>query len=80
MRTLIFPCLLSLEPLQCRFPEALRMISVSLSISEIASDDPLYALKVRAAFKHKTKVWSLASSSARNTNVKPFNSDLVSAE
>ncbi|XP_073079939.1 adhesion G-protein coupled receptor D1 isoform X4 [Manis javanica] len=33
--------------------------------------------EVRAAFKHKTKVWSLASSSARNTNVKPFNSDLM---
>lgn len=34
--------------------------------------------KVRAAFKHKTKVWSLTSSSTRNINVKPFNSDIVS--
>ncbi|OCU01960.1 hypothetical protein XELAEV_180077396mg, partial [Xenopus laevis] len=31
---------------------------------------------VRAAFKHKTKVWSLTSSSIRNINVKPFNSDI----
>lgn len=37
------------------------------------------SLKVRAAFKHKTKVWSLTSSSIRNINVKPFNSDIVSA-
>lgn len=36
-------------------------------------------LQVRAAFKHKTKVWSLTSSSIRNINVKPFNSDIVSA-
>uniref|UniRef100_A0A8C6Q1P7 Adhesion G protein-coupled receptor D1 n=1 Tax=Nothobranchius furzeri TaxID=105023 RepID=A0A8C6Q1P7_NOTFU len=35
--------------------------------------------EVRAAFKHKTKVWSLTSSSIRNINVKPFNSDIVSA-
>uniref|UniRef100_A0A8C3LMK0 Adhesion G-protein coupled receptor D1 n=1 Tax=Chrysolophus pictus TaxID=9089 RepID=A0A8C3LMK0_CHRPC len=34
--------------------------------------------KVRAAFKHKTKVWSLTSSSTRNINVKPFNSDIMS--
>uniref|UniRef100_A0A8V0ZRP0 Adhesion G-protein coupled receptor D1 n=1 Tax=Gallus gallus TaxID=9031 RepID=A0A8V0ZRP0_CHICK len=34
--------------------------------------------EVRAAFKHKTKVWSLTSSSARNINVKPFNSDIMS--
>uniref|UniRef100_A0A8B9K459 Adhesion G protein-coupled receptor D1 n=1 Tax=Astyanax mexicanus TaxID=7994 RepID=A0A8B9K459_ASTMX len=33
--------------------------------------------EVRAAFKHKTKVWSLTSSSIRNINVKPFNSDIV---
>nr|XP_012433389.4 adhesion G-protein coupled receptor D1 isoform X2 [Taeniopygia guttata] len=33
--------------------------------------------EVRAAFKHKTKVWSLTSSSARNINVKPFNSDIM---
>ncbi|XP_047417534.1 adhesion G-protein coupled receptor D1 isoform X2 [Sciurus carolinensis] len=31
--------------------------------------------EVRAAFKHKTKVWSLASSSARST--KPLSSDLI---
>lgn len=35
-------------------------------------------LQVRAAFKHKTKVWTLTSSSIRNINVKPFNSDIVS--
>ncbi|NXR38628.1 AGRD1 protein, partial [Zosterops hypoxanthus] len=34
--------------------------------------------EVRAAFKHKTKVWSLTSSSTRNINAKPFNSDIVS--
>uniref|UniRef100_A0A8C9UEG0 Adhesion G protein-coupled receptor D1 n=1 Tax=Serinus canaria TaxID=9135 RepID=A0A8C9UEG0_SERCA len=34
--------------------------------------------EVRAAFKHKTKVWSLTSSSTRNINVKPFNSDIMS--
>ncbi|XP_037113721.1 adhesion G-protein coupled receptor D1 isoform X4 [Syngnathus acus] len=33
--------------------------------------------EVRAAFKHKTKVWSLTSSSMRNVNVKPFNSDIM---
>uniref|UniRef100_A0A3Q2Y1M5 Adhesion G protein-coupled receptor D1 n=1 Tax=Hippocampus comes TaxID=109280 RepID=A0A3Q2Y1M5_HIPCM len=33
--------------------------------------------EVRAAFKHKTKVWSLTSSSMRNINVKPFNSDIM---
>ncbi|XP_067862295.1 adhesion G-protein coupled receptor D1 isoform X2 [Heptranchias perlo] len=33
--------------------------------------------EVRAAFKHKTKVWSLNSSSMRNINVKPFNSDIM---
>ncbi|XP_075710559.1 adhesion G-protein coupled receptor D1 [Rhinoderma darwinii] len=33
--------------------------------------------EVRAAFKHKTKVWSLTSSSIRNINVKPFNSDVL---
>uniref|UniRef100_A0A8C0HD99 Adhesion G-protein coupled receptor D1 n=1 Tax=Chelonoidis abingdonii TaxID=106734 RepID=A0A8C0HD99_CHEAB len=33
--------------------------------------------EVRAAFKHKTKVWSLTSSSIRNINVKPFNSDIM---
>ncbi|KAL6049708.1 hypothetical protein STEG23_021221, partial [Scotinomys teguina] len=32
--------------------------------------------EVRAAFKHKTKVWSLTSSSARTTNTKPFSSDI----
>lgn len=35
--------------------------------------------KVRAAFKHKTKVWTLTSSSSRHPNVKPFSSDVVSA-
>ncbi|TSO88066.1 Adhesion G-protein coupled receptor D1 [Bagarius yarrelli] len=35
------------------------------------------SLQVRAAFKHKTKVWSLTSSSIRNINVKPFNSDIM---
>ncbi|NWX66845.1 AGRD1 protein, partial [Promerops cafer] len=33
--------------------------------------------EVRAAFKHKTKVWSLTSSSTRNIHVKPFNSDIM---
>ncbi|KAI5094699.1 adhesion G-protein coupled receptor D1, partial [Silurus meridionalis] len=33
--------------------------------------------EVRAAFKHKTKVWSLTSSSMRNVNAKPFNSDIM---
>ncbi|XP_072443776.1 adhesion G-protein coupled receptor D1 isoform X3 [Chiloscyllium punctatum] len=33
--------------------------------------------EVRAALKHKTKVWSLNSSSMRNVNVKPFNSDIM---
>ncbi|TRY58665.1 hypothetical protein DNTS_028446 [Danionella cerebrum] len=33
--------------------------------------------EVRAAFKHKTKVWTLTSSSIRNINVKPFNSDIM---
>ncbi|KAM6954462.1 adhesion G-protein coupled receptor D1 [Aplochiton taeniatus] len=33
--------------------------------------------EVRAAFKHKTKVWSLTSSSIRNINVRPFNSDIM---
>nr|XP_015221485.1 PREDICTED: adhesion G-protein coupled receptor D1 isoform X2 [Lepisosteus oculatus] len=33
--------------------------------------------EIRAAFKHKTKVWSLTSSSIRNINVKPFNSDIM---
>nr|XP_057926924.1 adhesion G-protein coupled receptor D1 isoform X3 [Doryrhamphus excisus] len=33
--------------------------------------------EVRAAFKHKTKVWTLTSSSMRNINVKPFNSDIM---
>ncbi|NXO27481.1 AGRD1 protein, partial [Cisticola juncidis] len=33
--------------------------------------------EVLAAFKHKTKVWSLTSSSTRNINVKPFNSDIM---
>ncbi|MGH0140739.1 UNVERIFIED_CONTAM: hypothetical protein FKN15_072250 [Acipenser sinensis] len=33
--------------------------------------------EVRAAFKHKTKVWSLTSSSIRNINVKPSNSDIM---
>uniref|UniRef100_A0A8B9NP53 G-protein coupled receptors family 2 profile 2 domain-containing protein n=1 Tax=Accipiter nisus TaxID=211598 RepID=A0A8B9NP53_9AVES len=36
-----------------------------------------FSPKVRAAFKHKTKVWSLTSSSTRNINVKPFNSDIM---
>uniref|UniRef100_A0A8B9FCN0 Adhesion G-protein coupled receptor D1 n=1 Tax=Amazona collaria TaxID=241587 RepID=A0A8B9FCN0_9PSIT len=36
-----------------------------------------FSRKVRAAFKHKTKVWSLTSSSTRNINVKPFNSDIM---
>uniref|UniRef100_A0A8D1RM29 Adhesion G protein-coupled receptor D1 n=1 Tax=Sus scrofa TaxID=9823 RepID=A0A8D1RM29_PIG len=35
--------------------------------------------EVRAAFKHKTKVWSLTSSSTRQANMKPFSSDIVSA-
>ena len=38
----------------------------------------LLPLKVRAAFKHKTKVWSLTSSSGRTTSTKPFSSDIVS--
>ncbi|XP_070483448.1 adhesion G-protein coupled receptor D1 isoform X4 [Equus przewalskii] len=33
--------------------------------------------EVRAAFKHKTKVWSLTSSSSRSANVKPFSSDIM---
>ncbi|KAF4011810.1 hypothetical protein G4228_003445 [Cervus hanglu yarkandensis] len=33
--------------------------------------------EVRAAFKHKTKVWSLTSSSSRQANVKPFSSDIM---
>lgn len=33
--------------------------------------------EVRAAFKHKTKVWSLASSSGRSANTKPLSSDLM---
>ncbi|XP_012513101.1 PREDICTED: probable G-protein coupled receptor 133 [Propithecus coquereli] len=33
--------------------------------------------EVRAAFKHKTKVWSLTSSSARSANAKPFHSDIL---
>lgn len=33
--------------------------------------------EVRAAFKHKTKVWSLTSSSIRHINVKPFHSDII---
>ncbi|XP_062855458.1 adhesion G-protein coupled receptor D1 isoform X2 [Trichomycterus rosablanca] len=33
--------------------------------------------EVRAAFKHKTKVWSLTSSSMRNINAKTFNSDIM---
>ncbi|XP_048199115.1 adhesion G-protein coupled receptor D1 isoform X2 [Perognathus longimembris pacificus] len=33
--------------------------------------------EVRAAFQHKTKVWSLTSSSARNGNIKPFSSDVI---
>ncbi|XP_042528501.1 adhesion G-protein coupled receptor D1 [Dipodomys spectabilis] len=33
--------------------------------------------EVRAAFQHKTKVWSLTSSSARNGHVKPFSSDVI---
>ncbi|EPY77765.1 hypothetical protein CB1_001192001 [Camelus ferus] len=37
----------------------------------------LNSLQVRAAFKHKTKVWSLTSSSARHANVKPFSSDIM---
>lgn len=34
---------------------------------------------MRAAFKYKTKVWSLTSSSIRSANAKPFSSDIVSA-
>ncbi|XP_037365771.1 adhesion G-protein coupled receptor D1 [Talpa occidentalis] len=33
--------------------------------------------EVRAAFKHKTKVWSLTSSSARSGQARPFSSDTV---
>ncbi|XP_008067573.1 adhesion G-protein coupled receptor D1 [Carlito syrichta] len=33
--------------------------------------------EVRAAFKHKTKVWSLTGSSARSVHVKPFHSDIM---
>lgn len=33
--------------------------------------------EVRAAFKHKTKVWSLTSSSIRSANAKPFSSDIM---
>lgn len=40
----------------------------------------LFFFKVRAAFKHKTKVWTLTSSSIRNINVKPFHSDVVRAD
>uniref|UniRef100_A0A3P8WD85 Adhesion G protein-coupled receptor D1 n=1 Tax=Cynoglossus semilaevis TaxID=244447 RepID=A0A3P8WD85_CYNSE len=35
--------------------------------------------EVRTAFKHKTKVWTLTSSSIRNVNVKPLNSDIMNA-
>ncbi|XP_069922376.1 adhesion G-protein coupled receptor D1 isoform X1 [Oryctolagus cuniculus] len=33
--------------------------------------------EVRAAFKHKTKVWSLTGSSGRSGNAKPFSSDIM---
>uniref|UniRef100_A0A8C9IXA8 Adhesion G protein-coupled receptor D1 n=1 Tax=Piliocolobus tephrosceles TaxID=591936 RepID=A0A8C9IXA8_9PRIM len=33
--------------------------------------------EVRAAFKHKTKVWSLTSSCSRTANAKPFHSDIM---
>nr|XP_012311361.1 adhesion G-protein coupled receptor D1 isoform X2 [Aotus nancymaae] len=33
--------------------------------------------EVRAAFKHKTKVWSLTSSCTRTTTAKPFHSDIM---
>ncbi|XP_036132719.1 adhesion G-protein coupled receptor D1 [Molossus molossus] len=33
--------------------------------------------EVRAAFKHKTKIWSLTSSSSRTANAKPFSSDVM---
>ncbi|XP_045880534.1 adhesion G-protein coupled receptor D1 isoform X1 [Meles meles] len=33
--------------------------------------------EVRAAFKYKTKVWSLTSSSIRSANAKPFSSDIM---
>ncbi|XP_006878067.1 PREDICTED: probable G-protein coupled receptor 133-like [Chrysochloris asiatica] len=33
--------------------------------------------EVRAAFKHKTKIWSLTSSTSRSTHVKPSSSDIV---
>ncbi|KAM5238815.1 adhesion G-protein coupled receptor D1 [Ctenodactylus gundi] len=33
--------------------------------------------EVRAAFKHKTKVWSLMSSSARGASAQPFSSDMM---
>ncbi|KAM9194995.1 adhesion G-protein coupled receptor D1 [Dugong dugon] len=33
--------------------------------------------EVRAAFKHKTKIWSLTSSSARSAHAKPFSSDIM---
>ncbi|XP_053785103.1 adhesion G-protein coupled receptor D1 isoform X2 [Desmodus rotundus] len=33
--------------------------------------------EVRAAFKHKTKVWSLSSSSSRSALPKPFSSDMM---
>ncbi|XP_054450062.1 adhesion G-protein coupled receptor D1 [Pteronotus mesoamericanus] len=33
--------------------------------------------EVRAAFKHKTKVWSLSSSSGRSAHPKPFGSDVT---
>ncbi|XP_034025316.1 adhesion G-protein coupled receptor D1 [Thalassophryne amazonica] len=33
--------------------------------------------EIRAAFKHKTKVWTLTSSSMRNVNAKPFSSDIM---
>ncbi|ELK14243.1 Putative G-protein coupled receptor 133 [Pteropus alecto] len=39
----------------------------------------LNSLQVRAAFKHKTKVWSLSSSSGRHAHAKPSSSDAVSA-
>lgn len=40
-----------------------------------------FGSKVRAAFKHKTKIWSLTSSSARNATGKPFTtSDIVSGD
>uniref|UniRef100_A0A7M4FLS7 Adhesion G-protein coupled receptor D1 n=1 Tax=Crocodylus porosus TaxID=8502 RepID=A0A7M4FLS7_CROPO len=66
VHTLVFQYMFAVfNSLQVISPESLLMYGLMLF------------LKVRAAFKHKTKVWSLTSSSVRNVNVKPFNSDIM---